>query len=219
MYSGTSDIVLLSQKRKFILLMSQVLLSGWRSMLVCLYCLCQNSRANPRLVCKLSTAQKLKEGELSPEIMAYRSLGRQDTVVLLLVLPLAQWPALGSLQHVSLRAADVPQGACWVCGKDSHSQLFFKTAGFLFGFIVMLQTFFSWKLLFPNSNLNIPQRACPFWAKILRFCQVKTMEGRVETATLLHLRQGSAPLFSGELLKYILARIWAKIFSVNIFKI
>lgn len=43
---------------------------------------------------------------------------------------------------------------------------------------------------------------------------MKTMEGHVKTATLLCLRQGSAPLSSGELLKYILARICAKIFQL-----
>lgn len=70
MCSGTRDIVLLSQKRKFFLFMSQSSLSGWVNMLMFLYCLCQNSRATPRLICKLIPAQHLKEGELSPEIMA-----------------------------------------------------------------------------------------------------------------------------------------------------
>lgn len=183
-------------------------------MLVCLYCLCQNSRANPRLVCKLSTAQHLSEGELSPEILAHCPLSRQDTdiVVLLLVLLWAHCPALGSLQPFIACCGRAPRSLLGLWERFSLPELFFKAAGFLSGFIVMLQTFFPWKLLFPNSNLNIPQRACPLWAKILRFCQVKTMEGRVKTATLLHLRQGSAPLFSGELLKYKLARIWAKIF-------
>lgn len=125
-----------------------------------LYCLCQNSRANPRLTCKLSTAQRLKEGE----IMANCPLSRQDTdtVVLLLALTLAQWPALGSLQHVSLHAVDVPQGAYLVCGKDSHSQsCFSRQQGFC---LVSLSRckLFPWKLLFSNSNPNIPQRACPF---------------------------------------------------------
>lgn len=73
---------------------------------------------------------------------------------------------------------------------------------------------FPWKLLFLNSNPNTPQKAHTSWANILSSCQEKTKERRVKTAMLLHLRQGSAPLSSGELLQYILARICAKIFQL-----
>lgn len=73
---------------------------------------------------------------------------------------------------------------------------------------------FPWKLLFLNSNLNTPQKAHTSWANILSSCQEKTKERRVKTVMLLHLRQGSAPLSSGELLQYILARICAKIFQL-----
>lgn len=134
MCSGTSDIVLLSQKRKFFLFMSQSSLSGWVNMLMFLYRLCQNSRVTPRPICKLSTAQHLKEGKLSPEIMAL--LPSEQT---------RHWhscyapgPAISSVASTGILAAF--HCMLWTCPKE------------LFGFVGKILTP---RVIFQGSRVSV----------------------------------------------------------------
>jgi len=95
------------------------------------------------------------------------SLDHTNTTLLLLALPLALWPALGSCSVLHCMVQACPKEFVGFVGKVLTPRVSFQGSRISVWFQCDVPDFFPWKLLFTNSNLNIPQRTCPSQAKIL----------------------------------------------------